>query len=53
MKKALSIILTLCLCFSGFALPVIDPELRSAMERYSNSDRIEIVVLMKAQYDRQ
>lgn len=49
MKKALFVILLLGLCLAGFAsMPVIDPELRSAMERYSDNDRIEIVVLMKS-----
>lgn len=54
MKKALSILLLLSLCLVGFAsIPVIDPELLSAIERHSDNDPIEIVVLMKAQYDRQ
>ena len=34
-------------------MPVIDPELRSAMNLRVDNDPIEIVVLMKAQYDRQ
>ena len=54
MKKALFLILMLSLCHAGFASrPVVDPELRSAMERREENDPIEIVVLMKAQYDRQ
>ena len=54
MKKALSILLLLGLCLVGFAsMPVIDPELRSAMDQRGDNDPIEIVVLMKAQYDRQ
>ena len=54
MKKALSVILLLSLCLSGFAsLPSIDPELRSAMDQRGDNDPIEVVVLMKAQYNRQ
>lgn len=54
MKKALIILLLLCLCLSGFAsMPIIDPELRSEMNLRGDNDPIEIVVLMKAQYDRQ
>ena len=54
MKKALFLILAFSLCTAGFAsMPAIDPELRSEMELRGDNDLIEIVVLMKAQYDRQ
>ena len=54
MKKALFLFLALSLCTAGFAsMPVIDPELRSEMNLREDNDPIEIVVLMKAQYDRQ
>ena len=54
MKKAFFIVLWLGLGLTGFAsIPVIDPELRSEMERRKDNDTIEIVVLMKAQYNRQ
>ena len=54
MKKALIILLLLCLCLSGFAsMPIIDPELRSEMNLRGDNDPIKIVVLMKAKYDRQ
>lgn len=54
MKKALFVILLLSLCLVGFpSMPSIDPELRSEMNLRSDNDRIEIVVLMKAQYNRQ
>ena len=42
-----------CLCLAGFAAsPVINPELLAEMNRRSDDERIEVVVLMKAQYDR-
>ena len=54
MKKALFLILAFSLCTAGFAfIPAIDPELRSEMELRGDNDPIEIVVLMKAQYNRQ
>ena len=54
MKKALFILLLLSLGVAGFAsMPIIDPELRAEMERCGDNDPMEIVVLMKAQYDRQ
>ena len=54
MKKALFILLLLSFGVAGFAsMPVIDPELRSAMNQRGDNDPIEIVVLMHAQYDRQ
>ena len=54
MKKALFIVLFLSLGLEGFAsMPVVDPELRAEMERRGDNDSMEIVVLMKAQYDRQ
>ena len=52
MKRILFIILTLCLCFTGFSMTIIDPSLRNEMNRRSDDERIEVVVLMKAQYDR-
>ncbi len=52
MKRILFIILRLCLCFTGFSMTIIDPSLRNEMNRRSDDERIEVVVLMKAQYDR-
>ena len=53
MKKALITILAFCLCFVGFAaVTVIDPDLLAEMSHRSDSEPIEVVVLMKAQYDR-
>ena len=52
MKRILFIILTLCLCFTGFSMTIIDPSLRNEMNRRSDDEQIEVVVLMKAQYDR-
>ena len=53
MKKALFTVMAFCLCLAGFAAsPVINPELLAEMNRRSDDERIEVVVLMKAQYDR-
>ena len=53
MKKLLFIVLTSCLCLKGFAaIPVIEPELQAEMNRRSEGEKIEIVVLMHDQYDR-
>lgn len=54
MKRALFLILAFSLCTAGFAsMLAIDPELRSEMNLRGDNDPIEIVVLMKAQYDPQ
>ena len=52
MKRILFIILTLCLCFTGFSMTIIDPSLRNEMNRRGDDERIAVVMLMKAQYDR-
>ena len=41
-----------CLCLAGFAQTTIDPSLMETMNRRSDNDPIEVVVLMKAQYNR-
>ena len=50
--KKLYFILLIFLCTKGFAQTTIDPLLMEAMNSYSDNDPIEVVVLMKAQYDR-
>ena len=52
MKKALFTVLAFCLCLAGFAQTTIDPSLMETMNRRSDNDPIEVVVLMKAQYNR-
>jgi len=50
--KKLYFILLIFLSTKGFAQTTIDPLLMEAMNSYSDNDPIEVVVLMKAQYDR-
>ena len=51
MKKYILFLLFL-LFASGYAQPVIDPLLDEEMSRRQEDEKIEIVVIMKSQYDR-
>ena len=52
MRKLLFLLLTAMLCMNGFAQSVIDPFLGEEMTRRSDDEKINIIVIMKAQYDR-
>ena len=52
MKRIVLISILLSACLMGFAQGCLDPLLNQDMNRRSDDERIEVVVLMKAQYDR-
>ena len=52
MKRIALISILLLACMMGFAQSCLDPLLSQEMNRRSNNEQIEVVVLMKAQYDR-
>ena len=52
MKRNVLISILLSACLMGFAQGCLDPLLNQEMNRRSDDERIEVVVLMKAQYDR-
>ncbi len=52
MKRIVLITILLSVCLMGFAQGCLDPLLSQEMNRRSDDERIEVVVLMKAQYDR-
>ena len=52
MKRIVLISILLSACMMGFAQGCLDPVLSQEMNRRSDDERIEVVVLMKAQYDR-
>ena len=52
MKRFVLISFLLSACMMGFAKGCLDPVLSQEMNRRSDDERIEVVVLMKAQYDR-
>ena len=53
MKRLIFIFTMLFLSLAGLvAQPVIEPELEAEMQRIDNDEQIEVIVLMKAQYDR-
>ena len=52
MKRFVLISILLSACMTGFAQGCLDPVLSQEMNRRSDDERIEVVVLMKAQYDR-
>ena len=52
MKRIVLISILLSACMMGFAQGCLDPLLSQEMNRRSDDERIEVVVLMKAQYDR-
>jgi subtilisin family serine protease len=52
MKKLFFLLLTVMLFMNGFAQSVIDPFLGEEMTRRSDDEKIDIIVIMKAQYDR-
>ncbi len=52
MKRFVLIFILLSACMMGFAQGCLDPVLSQEMNRRSDDERIEVVVLMKAQYDR-
>ena len=52
MKRIVLISILLSACMMGFAQGCLDPLLNQEMNRRSDDERIEVVVLMKAQYDR-
>ena len=53
MKRFLATIIFFFSYLTSFAaLPVIDPELTAKMKRMDDNEKLEVVVLMKSQYDR-
>ncbi len=52
MKRFALISILLSACMMGFAQGCLDPLLSQEMDRRSDGEQIEVVVLMKAQYDR-
>ena len=52
MKRIVLISILLSACMMGFAQGCLDPLLSQEMNRCSDDERIEVIVLMKAQYDR-
>ena len=52
MKRIALISILLLACMIGFAQGCLDPLLSQEMNRRSDDEQIEVVVLMKAQYDR-
>ena len=52
MKRIALISILLLACMMGFAQGCLDPQLSQEMNRRSEDEQIEVVVLMKAQYDR-
>ena len=52
MKRIALISILLLACMMGFAQGCLDPLLSQEMNRRSDDERIEVVVIMKAQYDR-
>lgn len=52
MKRIVLISILLSACMMGFAQGCLDPVLSQEMNHRSDDERIEVVVLMKAQYDR-
>ena len=52
MKRIVLITILLSVCLMGFAQVCLDPVLSQEMNRRSDDELIEVVVLMKAQYDR-
>ena len=52
MKRIVLISILLSACMMGFAQGCLDPLLSQEMNRRSDDEQIEVVVLMKAQYDR-
>ncbi len=52
MKRIALISILLLACIIGFAQGCLDPLLSQEMNRRGNDERIAVVVLMKAQYDR-
>ena len=52
MKRIFLIFTLLLACMMGFAQGCLDPKLSQEMNRQNDDDKIEVVVLMKSQYDR-
>ena len=52
MKRIALISILLLACMMGFAQGCLDPLLSQEMNRRSDDEQIEVIVLMKAQYDR-
>ena len=52
MKKLFTFVLSVLFCICGYAQN-IDPVLLQEMEQRSDDDKIQVVVIMKSQYDRQ
>ena len=52
MKKALSFVLIALFCICGYA-QTIDPVLLHEMKQRTDDEKIEVIVIMKSQYDRQ
>ena len=52
MKKSLTLLLLALFCICGYA-QTIDPVLRHEMGQRGDDEKINVVVIMKSQYDRQ
>ena len=52
MKKTFSLVLLALFCICGYA-QTIDPVLLQEMQRRSDNEKIDVIVIMKSQYDRQ
>ena len=52
MKKLFTLILMAVCCMAGYAQAVIDPLLSEEMARRNDDEKINVIVIMKSQYDR-
>ena len=52
MKKLFTLLLMVACCMAGYAQAVIDPLLSETMAQRSDDEMIDVIVIMKAQYDR-
>lgn len=52
MKKLFPLILMAVCCMAGYAQAVIDPLLSEEMARRNDDEKINVIVIMKSQYDR-
>lgn len=52
MKRSFFLIIMLVCCLAGYAQAIIDPLLSEEMARRNDVEQIQVVVIMKSQYDR-
>ena len=52
MKKLFTLFLVAVCCMAGYAQAVIDPLLSEEMARRNDDEKINVIVIMKSQYDR-